>query len=196
VQFALWEVGEKARILVTAQEIMLMDRVVASGVPDKDLPLVELAENEDLPLKVVYGLYMPARPETTGQMAAEDAAKAVGYGLAFLDKSGVGQILGLTDLWLFPPLVRRCAHGTEDSGRNFPFAALVETRHEFDNTSTQSVAAFLRYGNLSLMTNILNRPGVFAIHRQERRSKTVPTQDNWRGLVDQKRACETAARVR
>ncbi|MEX3555107.1 MAG: hypothetical protein VB131_00225 [Burkholderia gladioli] len=106
-------------------------------------------------LSIAYGAYLPQVGVSMGQ-AAEDMRVAVGHGLGFV-LGGIVQTLELVDVEVRP--------GLNAAGR-IPFAALVRAPSDASTTMRHQQAtlgAFLRYRNLDPATNILNRPGVFAM---------------------------------
>ncbi|MBR8427278.1 hypothetical protein [Burkholderia cenocepacia] len=106
-------------------------------------------------LSIAYGAYLPQVGVSVGQ-AATDMRAAVGHGLGFVF-GDIVQTLELIDLETRPGLI---------GADRIAFAALVRAPSEVCKAMRNQQAvlgAFLRYRNLDPATNILNRPGVFAM---------------------------------
>lgn len=83
-------------------------------------------------------------------------------------------------------------------GNNIPFAALINTNLKLNNRNKQAVTCFTKYSNLSIVDNILNRPGIFAIKEEELRlskSKGILSKDNWKIFIDNTRAIKVAQKI-
>lgn len=105
-------------------------------------------------LAIAYGAYFPQLGVAPSQVE-EDVAGAVGHRLGYV-LGDVVQSLGLLDVKL---------SGEPMPGR-LACAALVRiagTAVSLLREQRVVLAAFLRFSNLDAATNILNRPGVFAL---------------------------------
>lgn len=106
-------------------------------------------------VSIAYGAYLPQVGVSMGQAAA-DMKASVGHGLGFVF-GDIVRTLELIDVEVRP--------GLSETDR-IPFAALVRAPSDVSKEMRHQKAvlgAFLRYGNLDPATNILNRPGVFAM---------------------------------
>lgn len=106
-------------------------------------------------ISIAYGAYLPQVGVSMDQ-AADDMQVAVGHGLGFV-LGGIVQTLELIAIEM-----RLGLSGTD----RIPFAALVRAPSDASTSMRHQQAvlgAFLRYSNLDPATNILNRPGIFAM---------------------------------
>lgn len=137
-----------------------------------------------MPFKVVYGSYK-SQPGFSADVAITNIGLSTGYALGHV-KDKECRALELCDVITFTPLQRGKA-------LDIPFAALIRTHIDMPSGDTQAVTAFLRYATqMTPATNILNRPGLFAIKAQERRIRVPVTHENWRGFVDEARVDRAA----
>ncbi|KVV07455.1 hypothetical protein WK77_16855 [Burkholderia ubonensis] len=138
-------------------------------------------------ISIAYGAYLPQVGVTTEQ-AGRDIPDAVGRGLGFVF-GGMVQTLELVDVELRP-----------DAGLvgRIPFAALVRAPSEASRMMRNQqviLGAFLRYSNLDPATNILNRPGVFAMQMFSP-AMTAGDAQNWVGRINEKQLRRSARWVR
>lgn len=176
MQYALFKIDE---------QMLLLDANEYFALKNHGDQIADVAEDEDsMPLKIVYGSYKPQRgcDEDTAVM---DMAKIKGYALGHVVDSAC-RAIELCDFIAYAPLRRGQAV-------DIPFAALVRTHVELPSGDAQAVTAFARYGaQMTPGTNILNRPGLFALKAQERRIRTEVSRENWRGFADEQRALRAA----
>ncbi|MBN3729376.1 hypothetical protein [Burkholderia sp. Tr-20390] len=158
--------------LIREQARTLLDRWIKEG------------EGE---LSIAYGAYLP-QIGVGLPLAERDIADAVGHGLGFVF-GGIVQTLQLVDIDLRP---------SAGSVGRIPFAALVRAPDEpsrlLRNQQTM-LAAFLRYSNLDPATNILNRPGVFAMQMFSP-ALSASEAPNWTGKINEKQLRRSARWVR
>lgn len=148
---------------------------------------VEDDDEENLPMKIVYGAYLPQYSETSHQ-AIESMVKANRHWLGYVSKNQCFKI-GLTELKTYDPV---------SLAQTFyiPFAALVSTNVNVNKNSKKAISAFLRYSDKPVDENIINRKGIFAINAQENRIKNrIVTQENWLEFVDDNRAILSATKI-
>lgn len=144
-------------------------------------------DEENLPMKIVYGAYLPQYSETP-QQAIQSMTNANHHWLGYVSKNQCFKV-GLTELKTYNPV---------SIGQTFyiPFAALVSTNVNVNKNSKKAISAFLRYGNKPVDENIINRKGIFAINAQENRIKNrTVTQENWLEFVDDNRAILSATKI-
>lgn len=147
----------------------------------------DIVEDETtMELKIVYGSYKPS-PGMDADSAVIDITEMKGYELGHIDDKTC-RAIEFCDFQAYAPIYRGKA-------LDIPFAALIRTHVEIPSGKTQAVTAFIRYKTqMSPATNILNRPGLFAIKAQEKRGTSFD-QQNWRTYIDEERMhrCATTA---
>ncbi len=60
----------------------------------------------------------------------------------------------------------------------------------------RSRTAYLRWHNMDILTNLINRMGLFAFSAEEKRFKQPLTESNWKERIDYTRAVRVARKVR
>ena len=162
MQYVLWEVNGRQR-LVDAAEVAAAD---ASPGQTVYLPC-----RAGMPLRIVYGAYLPQRggvykmPATTGE-------------LTFLD-GAVCRRMRLVDAIIYAPV--QSGHAVR-----LPFAALVECDASI-GSGRHCLTAYAKPLGPDMMADIRNRQGIYAISAAEGRAKGL-TRENWRSLVNEGRA--------
>ncbi|EOZ8645558.1 hypothetical protein ACQWTT_001309 [Acinetobacter baumannii] len=182
MQYALMQVSETTMVLMDASEVQALQ---THGEKIVD---VSEQDEENLPLKIVYGAYKPQHGKTINEtMDSLKNSKGFWYGHIRDDKC---YKIGLTDLVTLDTVIQ---------GKSFyiPFAALVSTNIDLKNKSrTFAITSFLRYDNMNPAQNILNRKGILSIGSQENRiKKDILTVDNWKDFADLNRAKLTASKI-
>lgn len=176
--------SEEKFILIDASEDQILlqhgDTIVDGEQPPDDV------------FELVYGVYMP-QPNLEAERALADASAATGFWLgAVVDTTC--HAIGLEDAVFYPPV--QIGHALR-----IPFAGLVcigaEALAEVRTDSARALTCFLRFREqMSPATNILNRPGVFAIKSYDKRVSGMLKKEDWKSRVDEDRVHRTAAKVR
>lgn len=180
MQYAIMK-ASNAKVLIDALELHAI-----TNHKDQIKDVLE-TDDENLPLKVVYGAYLPQYGQSI-----EDATKAMiesnRHWLGYIRDNQCFKI-GLTELKTYEAVPK---------GKTFyiPFSALISTNVDVNRNSRKAVSAFLRYENMRPDENILNRKGFFAINAQENRIKNREVnQENWLEFVDDERANLSASKI-
>jgi len=81
--------------------------------------------------------------------------------------------------------------------RRLMFAALISAPEEFIiNQKKQAKTVYLRLHNLDLLTNLVNREGLFALGMQENLDESVLlTKENWRQYIDFNKAIKRCSTI-
>lgn len=170
MQYAVMEVSGK-RLLIDVQEM--------AAIETHSEEIADAKENEEtMPLKVVYGCYKP-QPGIAIAEALKMITTGLGYRHGHIDQRTC-RGLEFLDVVTYTPVSRGYS-------MDVPFAALVRTHVEFPKDQERPMTFFLRYEGMNPATNILNRPGIYAITQQERRVKSLE-HENWRSSIDKSRA--------
>lgn len=178
-QYAL--IGE-LRLLMDAGEWQAL-RTFCDAIADLPGP-----DQNTLPYHVCYGCYLP-QADIREEEAMTDLAEARDHWMGIIERDKC-HLIAFCDAEAFGPRYIGLS-------LRIPFAALVQADPAMieriaDKKTRRAVTAFLRYANLSPATNILNRPGVFALKGVERRIKDDPiTPAGWRKHIDRDRAGRT-----
>ncbi|MBF4453835.1 hypothetical protein IRT38_00205 (plasmid) [Acinetobacter sp. SK-43] len=182
MQYALMKVSDNAMVLMDASEAQALYTYKGqiTDVPEPD--------EENLPLKVVYGAYKPQHGKGLEETIENlNASKGFWHGHVKDDKC---YKIAVVDFITLDPVML---------GQSFyiPFASLVSTNIDLKNKSrTFAITTFLRYENRTPAENILNRNGVFSIASQENRIKNeIVTEKNWKDFVDMNRAKRAASKI-
>lgn len=149
---------------------------------DKKIADIEPDDNE-LILKLVYGTIIP-QYKIQRKDIEEGLNTALGKALAYVD-NGVSTLIELVDIEV----------SKEEINDRIPFSALIRTNLTIDNKKHQAISAFLRYGNMTVQDNLLNRFGIFAIKEQENRIKEQLSKDNWKTFIDENRVLRVASKI-
>lgn len=153
-------------------------------IHSKDKEITDFEPDDiELILKLVYGTIIP-QYKTHRKEIEEGINMALGKALAYVDK-GVSTLIELVDI----EVSKEEIHG------KIPFSALIKTNLTIDNKSHQAISAFLRYENMTVQNNLLNRFGIFAIKEQENRIKEQLSKDNWKKFIDENRVLKVANKI-
>ena len=113
----------------------------------------------DFSFKPIYGAYKP-QPGTSPDQAKLDARRHLGARFGTI-RDGACFALELCGVELGDLI--RVGHSLR-----IPVAALVASKVEMRSDGS-ATTVFIRYMNISPLDNVLNRPGIFALRRQEDR---------------------------
>lgn len=174
MQYALLQVSKDAHVLIDANELQVLN---------SEAPIVENKPDESsLKLKIFYGFYFQQIDKKfTDAEVLSHIDDSINKWLIHL--SGLKVIyLGIDEIMLLK----------KDSNKTV-FAALVSVSDEFQlNSKGQAKTAFVRYHDLSIQNNLLNRLGLFSFVREEKRNVKDLTKLNWKNKVDKERAVKNA----
>jgi hypothetical protein len=178
MQYALFPINED-------RKMVLLDINEYAALDEHHDTIQDLEEDETtMALKIVYGSYKPL-PGVDAEKAVSDITEIKGYELGHIDDKTC-RAIEFCDFHSYDPIYRGKA-------LDIPFAALIRTHIEIPSGKTQAVTAFVRYKTqMSPATNILNRPGLFAIKAQEKRVTDID-QQNWHTHIDEERMLRSAA---
>jgi hypothetical protein len=179
MHYALFQIGLDKKGIMDVHEYSAL-HTFRDAIQDVDEP------EESMPLKIVYGSYKPQPEHRDVDVIRTHMEQSRGFRLGHVMADGC-RAIELCDFFAFEPLRRGLA-------LDVPFAALIRTHVEMPTGDRQAVTAFLRYAEqMTPATNILNRPGVFALKAQERRPNgATVTRQNWCEFVDENRAVHAA----
>lgn len=184
MQYAYMPIGrERVMHVLDACELFHLDTAVDGKPVVKDDP----PPPDEGCHHLVYGAFLPNK-DTTVEKSREYLKYAVGHVLQVSRPKRIS-FLGLEGIWLGGLVVR---------GRSWrlPVAALVTGSMEFARDKTAfGKTAYLHYANLSVVENILTRPGVLSLKTAERRYPGSIRAGNWQEFVDEKRMYATAVAV-
>lgn len=175
MQYALLQVSKDACVLIDANELQVLN--------SKE-PIIENKPEDEssLKLKIFYGFYFQQIDKKfTDAEVSSHIDDSINKWLIHL--SGLKVIyLGIDEIMLLK----------KDSNKT-AFAALVSVPDEFQlNSKGQAKTAFVRYHDLSIQNNLLNRLGLFSFVREEKRNVKDLTKLNWKNKVDKERAVKNA----
>lgn len=180
MQYAFLQITDKYKCLVDANELLTLNSNLGEF---KENPL----DDSSFIFKIFYGAYFPQRDKKLSyQSALEHIDNAKDKWLIHLSKHD-GIYMGIKDLVIL-----------SDNSNKIPFASLVSVPPSFElNKKGQAKTAFLRWHNLDIITNLINRDGLFSFVREERRNMNdiILTPDNWKTKIDEKRAIKNAASI-
>lgn len=185
MQYAQFEISGH-RILLDVTEKYSLDNYM------DELAEVEKPSEETTPFLVCYGSYRP-QPGVSGVQAMEDLLIAKDHWLGYVDGAKCHMIA-------FHDLIPYAEEQLGFSTR-IPFAAVIQASPEVvesigDENSVRAVTGFLRYGDISVPVNVLNRPGIIALKGIEKRfSKEPVTLANWKDRVDSERASRISRKI-
>ncbi|WP_026883647.1 hypothetical protein [Clostridium akagii] len=180
MQYAIIEINKEKNIsrIIDASELYELKNL------KKGEDIKEISPNEnELILKLVYGAIVPQYDTDIAEIEA-GVKMSINKALAYV-KDGIANEFELVDIKLL----------NSEIENKIPFSALIHTNLKIDNKKHQSMSAFLRYKNMKVQDNILNRFGIFAIKEQENRIKEVLSKDNWKSFIDENRALRVASKV-
>ena len=202
MQYAYMQFTKDRNFLVDARELRYIEQIMDAEDRQRAAELSDTAPSEekgDYRLAVVYGCYMPqADLNFPTNEKVRQVEEAVGFAMVTVQDAEV-RYLTIEAVKVFDnPLISTCGHSKElHRSQNIGFAALVQIPKEMviGSASTQAVSAFLRYKEqMDLMSNVLNRKGVFALKAEEKRipKGITLTKENWLNYLDVNRALKTA----
>ncbi|EGU33967.1 hypothetical protein [Vibrio scophthalmi] len=157
-------------------------------------------ENEKgLERVIVYGTYMP-QPDLKFQRGEirRQLLDGVGKWLAYINDLEI-QYLQIEEIEPFfdVTIMSSCGHCPKPHATaNIAFAALVKLPKGFEFHATHARSAFERWSHMDILSNVLNRDGLFALIAPEKRFSKALTAQNWRKRIDQPRAIKLAQKWR
>lgn len=200
MQYALMKGPEEKSFLIDASELRSFQLAIDSKNA-KNFIMETIPNENEMRHKIVYGAYKPQLdfPRSEINRHIKDA---VNVWLAHLSENQCFY-LGIEDIIVYDePIVTRCDHSSckkLHKSKDVAFSALVCLPPTIDvgTKKTRAISAFVRYSQqMDVITNLLNRLGVFAFKAEENRIKTELTIHNWKQYVDHKRAFSAALLAR
>lgn len=184
MQYALQKMGDNKYILIDAAE--------SQAVIEHGDTIMDAVQPSDEVFELVYGAYLPQHGVPT-EKALADANNARGFWMGTVLGSTC-HLVGLEDVVFYPAV--HVGHATR-----IPFAALIcvgnEALAEIRTESARALTCFTRYSQqMTPATNVLNRPGIFAIKSHAKRSSGKLTKENWQSQIEVDRVHRSAAKVR
>lgn len=147
----------------------------------KELPLLQNYNEENAQQSVVYGAALHNEGcDTIEHRKWMECAFAyphtIGYGL-----------LSILDIYLTPTMV--------SGGLRFtPFAALVESDCPLSVSNEQGVSAFVRFDDMDIVTNLINRECIYAIRQVV--DLTSVNKQTWRRAINEDTMLQVAFSVK
>ena len=139
--------------------------------------------DRDMSLKIVYGSLKPQVGETPlDAMDQTRETRDCWYGTVREDQCLLSTLL---DIEFHKPLYRGLAV-------DIPFAALLRTGIEIGHQQKRSIPCFVRYEGMSAADNLLDRPAILCLYRQEGRPKGGVTDSGWRDAIRPQRLLQCA----
>ncbi|HCL5312716.1 TPA: DNA topoisomerase III [Salmonella enterica] len=185
MQYALFDAGER-KFLLDANEFYLLKNWQKNQV--KELSDFNESENS---FYLCYGGYL-LNPDVSEQSVDARLKSMENFWLTAIDEYGrYFYQVALYSIHPFP-LIR---NGHQ---RIVPFAALIKSdNHIISKIAAKSfsVTAFLRIADWDIVTNILNREGLFAFNSLEFRHKETLSEENWRTFIDKNRMFRCCRRI-
>lgn len=179
ILYCLWQINPDDKILISAMEYSVFD-IYLERINSEKIMIQDVEEIENLPYKIVYGIVMFQDREKMEQVK-EMILGTKDYAYVDLEEDMVN-ISSYQDI----------VFGEEkDFGfGEIPFAALMQTKHEFPKDMPYSVTMFLRYGDMDILDNLVNRAYLLAC----RYAENIPdlTEENWKEYIDYQRMYEAA----
>lgn len=183
MQYALMKL-DKGKFLIDAHELIYINNYIDSGKIIQDSP----PEDEDnLKHKLVYGCYFQQIDRGYTEQDINDQINfAINKWLVHLADDSKVIYLGIDDI----EIIQR-------NERRLMFAALISAPEEFIiNQKKQAKTVYLRLHNLDLLTNLVNREGLFALGMQESLDESVVlTKENWRQYIDFNKAIKRCSTI-
>ncbi|MGF1871999.1 hypothetical protein [Photobacterium indicum] len=182
---------KKAGALLDAAEIVMLKTSPSSIIEQHQ-------DNTQCVSKLVYGRYMP-QPDMDFPRSEvkRHIHNAIGQTLAHI-RHDTAVYLEIEAIELIDvTLTINCGHCPAPHKTNdMPFAALIACPAQFElNKRGFAKTAFVRWHEMDIPTNILNRMGLFAFICEERRYHSHPTIDNWASRIDYRRATQRAQKL-
>ena len=170
MQYALMNGRGEDQLIVDAEELASLYRLRDSGVAVADVE----PDEAGFTFKLIYGSYQP-QPGTSPDQAKLDARRHLGARFGTI-RDGACFALELCGVELGEPI--HIGHSLR-----IPVAALMASKVKMRSDGS-ATTVFIRYMNISPLDNVLNRPGIFALRRQEDRCPDDLGRDNWRPFID------------
>ncbi|WP_234498167.1 hypothetical protein [Vibrio maritimus] len=196
MQYALITLeGAAFRPLVDAAEIYAFNQ----GIDEfQDAPPTD-NDKQSLDMAIVYGVY---KPQPDMQFPKSEIKRhlleGVGHWLAHIHGLETLYLL-LEDIEMFDDvtLVSHCGHCPKPHAtKDIAFAALMGVPKVFEFGKTLAKTTYLRWHDMDVLTNALNRKGLYTLIAPEKRFSKALTKANWRSRIDQKRAIKYAQKWR
>lgn len=171
MQYAVWEISDDMNVLVDALEAQAIDEYA-----HKEDEVINYDFNEDTAnYSIVQGLVMK-NPDKNIDEVIDEVNMRVDHLFGYIDYENnkcVNHDFGLIDIKLDEP--------TEN--QEIPFVALISTNYTFDNLNIRNKTAFLRYGDLTIPTTIINRTWLLSIQNEEKKDSNELTVENWKSYI-------------
>lgn len=149
--------------------------------------------------KLVYGRYMVQSDLSFPRNEIKrHINEAVDSWLAHISQDTV-IYLSIEDIEIIDvTLTATCSHCPKPhKTSDIPFAALISCPPDFElNNEGFAKTAFLRWHNMDIHTNLLNRMGLFAFTYEEADPEALLTKESWKNGIDYEKATEKAQKVR
>lgn len=175
--YCLWQITPDERILVSAMEFSLFD-IYMEKINAESSAIQETDEIEKLSYKIVYGIVMFQEGEKV-ERVKERILDTKNYAYIDLEENMVN-VSSYQDI----------VFGEVNDFNQIPFAALMQTNHEFQKNMPYSVTMFLRYYDMDVLDNLVNRKYLLACRYAENISDL--TEENWREYIDYQKMYEVA----
>lgn len=173
MQYSSIKLLERQMIIDTQEGL-----IINTFLKTKEMPQLTAFDDKNTYKTIVYGAALHNK-------GCEDIDHAKWTGFMFAYPTGDGyKLLSLKEMHLCPTMM--------SGGLTFtPFAALVESDIPLDVTSHRGVSAFLRYNDMDIITNMLNRECIYAIRAIEDKANF----NNWRKNVDEEQLIQIALSI-
>lgn len=156
-------------------------QILNTFIKNKSLPQLHDIDETSIKKTVVYGAVLHNEACET-----IDHKQWLECAFAYPDEAGYNS-LSILDIHLTPTLI--------GGGLRFtPFAALIESDKRFSIDETQGISAFLRYDDLDIITNMINRECIYAIRYIVEDSTTE--KSNWRRSINEDKILEIAFSIK
>lgn len=150
-------------------------------VKEKTMPALVEQQGKDRVKQMVYGAVLHNEACET-----IEHRQWLGFEFAYPQTDTYG-MLSIIDIHLTPTMSSGTLTFT-------PFAALVETHAEL-NANNECVSAFLRYDDMDIITNVLNRECVYAIKEMKVLNSETECK-SWKRNIDEDKMLELAFAIR
>ncbi|PSW30458.1 hypothetical protein C9J21_18560 [Photobacterium phosphoreum] len=198
MQYALLELknnDNKYQCLIDANELHALYEGL-NKLQDDEPP----REDNSAPFTLVYGVY---KPQPYFSFPKSDIKQhifaSLNKWLIHLDGNNV-IYLRIEDIeCLDITVMTSCGHCPQPhASHDIAFAALMRIPDtiKLGHGKTQAKTAYLKWVNLDTLTTLINRKGLFSLVAEEKRIKKEVTLDNWKTLIDYKRAARYAQKFR
>lgn len=206
MQYATMQIFDDKQILLDANELISIHSAWELEAPSSTYVKEHTPDDSKLTLIIVYGVYMPQVnfdfPFSEKKLHMLDS---MNQWLVHLDNDKCNY-LGIEEIHIYDePILTTCGHkgcGTKlHKSPNVAFSALIGIPAGFKigDMKSQAKTAYLRhFKQMDVLTDLINRMGVFAFKAQEKRipKKTVLTKDNWLQFVNHPRAFLAAQKTK